>query len=150
MILSQAVEQYILHKRLLGARFRGEASQLRAFTKAIGDCDMHLVKPELVLRFLEGTGSVTSFWFTKYHTLNSSIATLLPVSTVQGAPLSVLHAPEPFEPYIYTNRDIEQLVDAADALRQRYYFGRGIEPHTIRTLLLLLYGTGLRISEALS
>jgi integrase/recombinase XerD len=35
-------------------------------------------------------------------------------------------------------------------LRQGYYFGRGIEPHTIRTLLLLLYGTGLRISEALS
>lgn len=152
MILSQAVEQYILHKRSLGAGFRSEACQLRAFVKAIGDCDMHLVRPELVLRFLEGTGSVTSFWFSKYRTLNVFYRYALAREYCLSCPLplSVPQKPEPFEPYIYTNRDIEQLIDAADALRERYYFGRGIEPQTIRTLLLLLYGTGLRISEALS
>ncbi len=56
MRLSQAVEQYILHKRSLGMGFRGEAVRLRAFVKAIGDCDMRLVKPAPVLRFLEGPG----------------------------------------------------------------------------------------------
>ena len=152
MILSQAVEQYIQHKRSLGARFRGEASQLRAFTRAIGDRDMRLVKPELVLRFLEGTGSITSFWFSKYNTLNRFYRYALAREYCSSCPLplSVPQKPESFEPYIYTNQDIEHLIDAADALRQRYYFGRGIEPHTIRALLLLLYGTGLRISEALS
>jgi site-specific recombinase XerD len=45
---------------------------------------------------------------------------------------------------------MEQLLVAADAMRQRFHFGRGIEPLTIRTLLLILYGTGLRLSEALS
>jgi integrase len=65
-------------------------------------------------------------------------------------PLTVPQRPERFEPYIYTNRDMEQLLVAADSMRQRFHVGRGTEPHTVRTLLLLLYGTGLRISEALS
>ena len=54
--------------------------------------------------------------------------------------------PEAFQPYIYTNQDIERLIDAADS-RHRYRWL--LEPHTVRTLLLLLYGTGLRIGEAL-
>ena len=58
MILSQAVEQYILHKRSLGIGFRSEAVRLRAFVKNIGDCDMRLIEPAPVLRFLEGTGPI--------------------------------------------------------------------------------------------
>jgi integrase/recombinase XerD len=61
-------------------------------------------------------------------------------------PLSMPQKPEPFQPYIYTNQDIERLIDAAD-VRHRYVWL--LEPHTVRTLLLLLYGTGIRISEAL-
>jgi site-specific recombinase XerD len=152
MILSQAVEQYILHKRSLGMGYRGEAIRLRAFVRSIGDCDMHLVKSEPVLRYIEGTGPLTSFWFSKYRTLKVFYRYALAREYCSNCPLplSVPQRPESFQPYIYTNRDIEQLIAAADAQRQRYYFGRGIEPHTIRTLLLLLYGTGLRISEALS
>ena len=66
MILSQAVEQYILHKRSLGIGFRSEAVRLRAFIQAIGDCEMHLIEPAPVLRFLEGSGPLTTFWFSKY------------------------------------------------------------------------------------
>lgn len=148
MRLSQAVEQYILHKRSLGMGFRGEAVRLRAFVKAIGDCDMRLVKPAPVLRFLEGTGPLTSFWFSKYRTLKVfyRYALAREYCSICPLPLSLPQRPEPFQPYIYTNRDIEQLIDAADA-RHRYVWL--LEPHTVRTLLLLLYGTGLRISEAL-
>jgi integrase len=71
VILSQAVEQYILHKRSLGMGFRGEAVRLRAFVQAIGDCDMHRIGPEPVSRFLEGNGPLTMFWFSKYHTLKA-------------------------------------------------------------------------------
>jgi site-specific recombinase XerD len=109
---------------------------------------MRLVKPTPVLRFLEGTGPLTSFWFSKYHTLNAFYRYALAREYCSSCPLplSVPRKPEPFQPYIYTNRDIEQLIDAADA-RHRYVWL--LEPHTVRTLLLLLYGTGLRISEAL-
>ena len=66
--LSQAVEQYVLHKRSLGIGFRSEAVRLRAFIQAIGDCEMHTIEPAPVLRFLEGSGPLTTFWFSKYHT----------------------------------------------------------------------------------
>jgi integrase/recombinase XerD len=148
MILSKAVEQYILHKRSLGMGFRGEAVRLRAFVKTIGDCDMHLIEPAPVLRFLEGNGPLTRFWFSKYHALNAfyRYAMARDYCASSPLPLSVPEKPQAFEPYIYTNQDIERLIDAADS-RHRYRWL--LEPHTVRTLLLLLYGTGLRISEAL-
>ena len=71
MILSQAVEQYILHKRSLGIGLRSEAIRLRPFIQAIGDCEMHTIEPAPVLRFLEGSGSLTTFWFSNYHTLKA-------------------------------------------------------------------------------
>ena len=71
MILSEAVEAYILHKRSLGMGFRGEAVRLRAFVRAVGDRDMRRVGPAPVRRFLEGAGPITSFWFAKYYTLNA-------------------------------------------------------------------------------
>jgi integrase/recombinase XerD len=148
VILSQAVEQYILHKRSLGMGFRGEAVRLRAFVKAIGDCEMNLIEPAAVLRFLEGNGPLTTFWFSKYHALKAfyrySVARDYCASC--PLPLSVPQKPEAFQPYIYTNRDIERLIDAADSRHRHVWL---LEPHTVRTLLLLLYGTGLRIGEAL-
>jgi site-specific recombinase XerD len=148
MILSQAVEQYILHKRSLGMGFRSEAVRLRAFVQAIGDCDMRCVEPAPVLRFLEGNGPLTTFWFSKYHTLKAfyRYALARDYCATCPLPLSVPQKPQPFQPYIYTNQDVERLIDAADS-RHRYRWL--LEPHTVRTLLLLLYGTGLRISEAL-
>jgi integrase/recombinase XerD len=148
MILSQAVEQYILHKRSLGMGFRSEAVRLRAFIRAIGDCDMRSIKPAPVLRFLEGNGQLTTFWFSKFHTLKAfyRYALARDYCTSSPLPLSVPQKPEAFQPYIYTNQDIERLIEAADS-RHRYRWL--LEPHTVRTLLLLLYGTGLRISEAL-
>ncbi len=148
MILSQAVEQYILHKRSLGIGFRSEAVRLRAFIQAIGDCEMSLIEPTQVLCFLEGNGPLTTFWFSKYHTLKAfyRYALARDYCTSSPLPLSVPQKPEAFQPYIYTNQDIERLIDAADS-RHRYRWL--LEPHTVRTLLLLLYGTGLRIGEAL-
>jgi site-specific recombinase XerD len=149
VILSQAVEAYILHKRSLGMGFRSEAVRLRAFVQAIGDCDMRLVEHDSVQQFLDGADPITSFWFSKYHTLKAfyRYAIAREYCSKCPLPLSVPQKPERFHPYIYTNRDIERLIDAADS-RHRYVWL--LEPHTVRTLLLLLYGSGLRISEALS
>jgi integrase/recombinase XerD len=149
MILSEAVEMYILHKRSLGMGFRGEAVRLRAFVQFIGDRDMRRMGPAPVRRFLDGTGPITSFWFVKYYTLNAFYRYALARDYVSRSPLPLTtpQKPETFDPYIYTNDDMQRLIDAADS-RHRYVWL--LEPHTIRTMLLLLYGTGLRISEALS
>jgi site-specific recombinase XerD len=53
--------------------------------------------------------------------------------------------PEPFVPYIFGHEELRRLVDAAAAHQER----RGcLESDTLRTTVLLLYGTGLRVGEA--
>lgn len=148
MRLSQAIETYIAYKRSLGMGFRGEAVRLRAFVKSVGDGDMRRVRPRAVRCYLDGRGPVTSFWFAKYHTLAGFYRYALARHYVQRSPLprSRPQPPEKFQPYIYTNDDMRKLIDAADS-RHRYVWL--LTPDTVRTLLLLLYGTGLRISEAL-
>jgi integrase/recombinase XerD len=148
MNLSKAVEGYIAHKRSLGMGFRSGAVRLRAFVKAIGDRDMRSVKPAQVRQFIDGTGPVTSFWFSKYHVLTAfyRYAIARGYCSKSPLPINVPVKPEKFQPYIYTNRDMKRLIDAADS-RHRYVWL--LEPDTVRTLLLLLYGSGLRLSEAL-
>jgi integrase/recombinase XerD len=70
-------------------------------------------------------------------------------SQVARSPLPIVVPQEPqrFEPYIYSRDELRRLLNATNTYRTGRAF---IEPQTLRTLLLLLYGTGLRISEAVS
>ena len=148
MRLFSVVESYIAHKRSLGMLFNSEAVRLRAYVKAMGDVDIRRVRPAAVRQFLYGVGPVTAYWFSKYHSLNSFYRYAIAHHHVSESPLPLTKPQEParFEPYIYTNQDMQRLIDAADS---RHRFVWILDPHTVRTLLLLLYGTGLRISEAL-
>src|SRR5260370_41662181 len=49
-------------------------------------------------------------------------------------------------PYLYTVEEVHRLLSVGDAC---YCPTSPVEPHTMRTLILLLYGAGLRIGEAL-
>jgi len=148
MRLSSVVENYIAHKRSLGMLFNSDAVRLRAYVKAMGDVDIRRVRPAAVRQFLYGVGPVTAYWFSKYHSLNPFYRYAIAHRHVSRSPLPLTKPCEAarFEPYIYTNQDMQRLIDAADS---RHRFVWILDPHTVRTLLLLLYGTGLRISEAL-
>jgi site-specific recombinase XerD len=52
-----------------------------------------------------------------------------------------------FKPYIFSQSEIRRLLDGTETYQ---CFLKLLEPYTLRTLLLLLYGTGLRISEAVA
>ena len=148
MRLSSVVESYIAHKRSLGMLFNSDAVRLRAYVKAMGDVDIRRIRPDAVRQFLYGLGPVTAYWFSKYHSLNPFYRYAIAHHHVSKNPLPLTKPCEParFEPYIYTNQDMQRLIDAVDS---RHRFVWILDPHTVRTLLLLLYGTGLRISEAL-
>jgi integrase len=148
MTLSQVVESYIAYKRSLGKDFKTKTAKLRAFVKSVGDGDIRRVNPRFVRRFLDGSGPVTANWFYKYQTLATFYRYAQAHHYVQNIPLprSKPQSPEKFQPYIYTNADMRKLIDAAESRHRCTWF---LTPNTIRTLLLLLYGTGLRISEAL-
>lgn len=75
------------------------------------------------------------------YAVNRGYATECPL------PSAVPKSNDPFTPYIYTQDEVRRLLDATSSYRKT---NRCLEPHTFRTILLLLYGAGLRVSEALN
>lgn len=147
MKLQQAVDQYVAHKRSLGMQCQTMARQLRAFCKAIGDVNVDEVGAETAHAFIYGSGPVTSNLHGKFHVLRGFYRYLLSRGYVTSTPLPVQipKEPERLIPYIYSRAELACLLQAA----QKESHWCKLEPVTLRALLLLLYGAGLRISEGL-
>jgi integrase/recombinase XerD len=147
MKVDQAVAAYVAYKQSLGMRFATEARTLKSFSKSVASIDIDRIKPEAVRAFLDGAGPMTRFWLRKFGALSGFYRFCLARGYVRGVPLPTAapRCPQTFTPYIYTQDEIKRLVRAA-ADRARC----NIDAPTSRTLLLLLYATGLRISEALN
>ncbi|HWU36636.1 MAG TPA: tyrosine-type recombinase/integrase, partial [Candidatus Acidoferrum sp.] len=87
-------------------------------------------------------------WFNKYHALKGFFRFAISRGHLTEAPLpkALPKPPPPFVPYIYTRDEIRRLLDA---IRSSQDYRTLIEPDTLRAILLLLYGAGLRVGEAL-
>jgi site-specific recombinase XerD len=150
MKISEVVCLYISHKRALGYRFRAEEAILRSFYKEVGDDPIQSTKAEAVLDFLNGNKPVTEYWAKKHRVLSGLYRFSLARGLAKVSPLPLV-IPKPtvpaFVPYIYSHEELKRLFDAVPAACA----GRvPIDEEVFRTLLLLLYGAGLRIGEALS
>lgn len=149
MKLSEIVSLYVCHKRDLGQRFRSEEAILKSFYKAVGDSPISTFNEETVLAFLNGNGPITVYWEKKHRVLSGLYRFANARGLAEGSPLPRT-IPKPsvpvFVPYIYSHEEIKRLLDAIPATCSGRTF---IEEEVLRTLLLLLYGAGLRIGEAL-
>ncbi len=148
MTLADLINEYVEYKRSLGMLFRSPAVRLRAFLGEVGDVNLNLITPQQVRRHLDGKpGPVTSFWFAKYQALRPFFAYAIDRKHLTTCPLPKVlpRKPKKFDPYIYTVAEVKRLLDAADSRHQSDWL---LDPQTARTLVLLLYGTGLRIGEA--
>jgi len=149
MKLSQAVHDYIALKQSLGSRFHTGATILKAFCKALGEVAIVDVEPHRVSSYLAGSAPVTRHWHRKYEALSGFYRFALGRAYVLNSPLpaTVPKRPQPFRPYIYSQEELRNIIKAAG----EYETPRtALEKATLRTLLLLLYGAGLRIGEALA
>jgi len=149
MNLAQVVHDYVALKQSMGSRFRTQATILKAFCKAVGDVAITDVEPQQVESYLAGAGPVTRHWHRKCEALSGFYRFALGRGYVTLSPLpkTVPKRPQPFRPYIFPEEELRRLFQAAGELETPRMALQGA---TLRPLLLLLYGAGLRISEALA
>src|SRR5256884_5226018 len=74
-------------------------------------------------------------------------ATSRSLVTKSPLPISVPKMPERFVPYIYTRDELRRLLDSTAVFPK---YPRKLQAHTLRAILLLLYGAGLRVSESVA
>lgn len=151
MRLRTAVDKFIAYRQSLGEGFISNSTRLNAFVCAMGQgATLADVKPESVSKYLEGTTpTITSYWHAKYSTLSGFYQYVISRGYTKTSPLpiAISKRPQSLVPYIYNTEELRALFDACLSYQKKK--GR-LDPYMVRTLLLLLYGAGLRISEALS
>lgn len=150
MKLKALIAQYVAFRQSLGEHFESAASVLNTFCRQLGqESDIGDVGAEQVTAFLAGTGPLTRYWHRKHGVLRGFYQYALSRGWVAESPLptTVPKLPPRFVPYIYSHDELHRLVQATTAYRKEH---RKLEPHTLRAILLLLYGAGLRVSEAVA
>jgi integrase/recombinase XerD len=110
---------------------------------------LQTISPDGVHAYLAGTGPITRFWERKHSVLAGFYRFAIARGYVASSPLprTVPKPLQSFVPYIYSPEELGRLLGAIVATDNRR---SAIDPITFRLLLLLLYGAGLRISEALA
>lgn len=148
MTLTEAIESYLTLKRSLGAVFSADARILRSFGRALGDVSLDSISRDACQAFCRGSGPPTRFWERKHHTLRGFFGYLSTRGHLLTSPLahSSPHVPRSFQAYIYSREELRRLLEATSILETPR---SPQQPLTLRTLLLVLYGAGLRPGEAL-
>lgn len=149
MNLKALINQYVAFRQSMGEDFQSAESLLKTFCRRMGgDIDLEDVSTEQLQAFIVGTGTLSGYCRRKYDLLRGLYRYALSRGLVDHAPLpSTAPQTPPFVPYIYTQDELRRLFSSAICCRQN---ARKLEPHTLRTILVLLYGAGLRIGEAVA
>jgi site-specific recombinase XerD len=149
--LAQQMQRFIELRRLAGMDYRGQARSLGYFDSFLvkQSWSSSRVTPEITDRYqqelerLAPSGRQNRFGvvrqFCEYLSRTDPLSYV--PERIRGAPATC-----GFEPYIFTLEQIQRLMAATSALQP----ASGLRPHGYRTLLGLLYSTGIRIGEALS
>ncbi len=148
MKISALVEDYLEYKRGLGHRFVGEGFILRSFSRHLRDVALTDIRADRVAAFINGQHSSTTTAARKHRVL----AGLCRYACVRHRHciFQLPAAPSErssFVPYIYSRQELMALLGATPAACTPRSM---TEDYVLRALLLLLYGAGLRRSEALS
>lgn len=148
MTLTEATESYVTLKRSLGAVFSAETRILRSFARTLGDIPLDTIDRQATHAFCRGSGPPTRWWERKHQTLRGFFAYLVARGHLAASPLPERgpRIPRSFEPYIYSRDELKRLLDATAILEDSR---SPLQQATFRTLLLILYGAGLRPSEGL-
>jgi integrase/recombinase XerD len=147
--LHDLATHYVAFRQALGERCQTAGVILRAFCRAAGPrTPVRRVRAEAVAAFLAGPGPITNSWHHRYSVLNGFFRFAVSRGHLDEAPLPAERPPRAprLVPYIYSRDDLRRLLDAIPVFRRCPGW---IAPATLRAIVLLLYGAGLRDGEAL-
>ena len=148
MKLIEVVTAYVVMQRSLGLRFKAADRLLRQFAHEMGNIGIADVRPDAVVAFLQGAGALTATWRLKYNVLSGLYRFAISRGYSEACPLpaNVPKLPPSQTPYVYSTGELRRLIDATPLL---YNYRCRQQASMYRTLILLLYGSGLRIGEVL-
>lgn len=151
MKLRRLMERYIEWRRLHGAVFQKEAEILYRFCDRMDpemNCDE--VDRADVWLFLADCGTHVHARADRYRTISGFYRYAISRGFVSRSPLpprdTEPKVPKSRRPHVYSPEQVARLFGAIRGSRKK---ATKLDESTFRTLLLLLYGTGMRIGEAL-
>lgn len=149
MNIKTLTTQFVAFRRALGEQCKTSEVHLRAFCRAIGPRKpIRRIRLKDVNAFLAGDGPFTNTWFSKHTALKGAFRFAISRGELSTAPLPT-ELPKPLPtltPYIYSREEIRRLLDAIPTCRR---LPTRMAAPTMRAILLLLYGAGLRRGEVL-
>src|SRR5262252_11252326 len=149
MIATDAIVKYIAHQRCLGKRFVRDSAMLSAFGKSVGKIPLSDVRSDMIRLYLNREATSDETVRRKHRALSGFFRFVVARHLLQASPMPNnmrKRGPSTYTPYIYTDSELKRLLEAAPAAARP---NSDIDPDTLRALLLLLYGPGLRRGEAM-
>ncbi len=149
--LAKPIENFIKLRRLSGTDYASQARLLEYFDHFL--VKRKLAEPRLSREIIEAYQQSLAGLAPRYRGNRFCVVRQLCEYLARTDPLS--YVPEPLRtppsyaahtPYIYSRNEIRAMLAAASELPP----AGSLRPHTYRTLLGLLYSTGIRIGEALA
>ena len=147
--MSGKVDEYVAYRRSMGYALSVTARELQRFAQHADSTGHHgPLTTELALSWARLAANRTPLYQARRVEMVRSFARYLAAFEpgTQIPPRGLLGpAHRRIQPYLYSEEEIAQLMDAAQSLPPN----NGLRPKTYRTLLGLLASTGLRVCEAL-
>lgn len=150
-VYSDFISQYISFKRSLGYKYKGAEFRFRMFDRfAVQEnCTQIGFTKNLFEKWMEPTSNESES--NRYRRVNELInfsRFLNDLGIASYCPRNIPHKKTGFTPYIFTHNEISRFFAACDANLKIKKFPTAFV-YTTPALFRLLYGTGIRISEAL-
>ncbi len=148
-LLAVQIQNFINLRRLSGTDYQSQAQLLGYFDHFL--VEEHLSEPritrEIMERYLESLSHLAPRTRYNRFCVVKQLCEYLARNDHLGYvpdPLRVIPSRGAHQPYIYSNFELQAIMAAASQLPPK----NSLRPHTYRTLLGLLYSTGIRIGEA--
>ncbi len=147
--LGEALGQYLATRRGLGYELRNSERLLRSFVGFMQQHEAHYITTQLAVDWAkQPRGVEPSTWAHRLSVVRQFALWVSASDTRTEIPASGL-LPYRYQrkaPYIYTDTEIQRLLEAAGKLPSTH----GLRAHSYTTLIGLLAVSGMRLSEALS